>query len=1310
MGSRGCSRFLILFLCLELGASLSAAPQSSGSMRLATDAHGDGPRDDSAHAPAFVALVSRAVVGMRAIRHRYEAAWLTAIVLLLGVTAAYAAAVKGKKSPAEGAEKSEGALVAMDKTSGHRQPLDQVVTGEGDSSPGGAGPPAMMQCGYVNSQIGQILFYTWVLVPALGYLQLALFTADQYLFELHSPDQTWIQLAEPFLLVFAISHIFFFLQCFSLGKARVFFMNPAGLDVAEKVLVEGSDPADSILLDVKAAGDEDSRYFEYTCVRYVWSASDGRFLPKGVETGLTPSGAAARIKAGGLSAAGLRDRSLVGENVIHVEVPGVLGSLAIEFLSPIYCFQFSCIWMYMFYTTWNIATIWLVLVMFSGVTKSLLIIRTNKLKIQELARTEVEVKIQRQGVWSEVRSGEVLPGDVLLIDEGVVSCDVLVVEGCAVVNESMLTGEPMPVQRFQVDSTLQGDLDTEKHKKHCILAGTKVIQSAGPSDGKALGIALATGARTAKGALVRMVLFPSPILFRFTDQMLSMYALMFLYVCILFCVCMIKDQGHWIIAVFTGLCILAQSLNPNMPVSLAFGQSIAATRMDKHCQVKCLAPERIPIAGKVHVMVMDKTGTITKDGMDFEGVRPTSDGGKSFTPLQSVHANGGSIDVSKLPEAVGWALAACHTVTKLRDGTLVGNMVECAMLQAAGQADGWALSDDSKSVANGKDTIRIMRQLEFDHHRMTSGAVIEIRGKSYVLIKGSYEAVEAEVAKGGLPKDFKNVTETYAKEQYYVLGLGLRELAPGWEEQDRNSLESGLAFLGLLLFRNEMKPDSADAVQQLKEGGVRNLMCTGDNALTGAAIARTCGMIAEGTRVILGEKDAATGGLAWSLLPDGGAVPHAEVMQSSMEDTELVVTKGAFKELLRTGEIQALLKHIRVYARMKPDDKVKVIQLHQEEGWTVGMVGDGGNDCGALRSAHVGIALSEAEASIVAPFSSGAEYGTGSKSLMAVVHLLRYGRATLATNLATYNYFMVYGLTLPPCKLVVVFMGNMMLAEWHWLFIDIMLSAVLVGCMTLSEPSEKLAAIRPTCSLFGARTVSSVLMHCFVFFLFFGFSMTLLREQSFYISYDAVSLGIPAHEWAKKSDNYECAVTFLVLALQLATAGYAYTLGAEHRQSVFRNYSLTAVYVLVLGVLFALVLGGPSEFHCVFRVNCDQKTSREMYVPFIQEMSTGNTGGCFLGPQLQEWQHEFGSAYSLPDEDKNGCRPTDTFDPEKSVQVDSGAFFLGALQCLGSNNCFSQSFRTAMAGLMAAQVAVSLVAQKLMLMSHPGQREHFKKL
>merc|ERR1719482_1495513 len=698
-----------------------------------------------------------------------------------------------------------------------------------------------------------------------------------------------------------------------------------------------------------------------------------------------------------------------------------------------------------------------------------------------------------------------------MIEEGMVTCDVVVVKGGAVVNESMLTGEPMPVQRFAVEDVDSAAVSAASHKKHLLFTGTIVMQSSGDakdSDQRGTGVVFNTGPMTMKGSLVRTVLFPEPISFKFTDQLTRVYGLMFIYVCCLFTIMQLfANTGSWIFGLYIGFTILVQSLNPLLPVSITFAHTVGSEKLNEVEGVHCLSPQRLPIAGKVQVMVMDKTGTITKEGMEFRGAHISE--GDTFGK-SPVWAEDGQLDTTKLPEAVSWALAACHTVTRLRDGNLVGNMVEVAMLNSSG----WTLSEDSKSVLHSSgDEIQILKQLEFDQKRMTSGAVIQVKGKTLALIKGSYERV-AELTKTGIPKNFQEVTEGYAADQYYVLGVGMKTLADKGELAPREQLEQDLSFVGLLLFRNEMKSDSPDAVKALKEGGTRSVICTGDNALTGAAIGRQCGLIDDNQEIILGDLQK-NGSFSWTRLHDKKDVSHKEIMEAKVcegeiGNAELVVTKIAFRELEKNGELEQLLGRIRVYARMMPDDKVAVVQNFQHQGLVVGMVGDGGNDCGALRAAHVGLALSDAEASIVAPFSSGAEYGTGSKSLKALGHLMRYGRATLATNTATYMYFMVYAVLVPAVKLVLLFMGNMIMSEWAWLYADILVGSLMVACMTLSWPAKTIASRRPTSALLNMRTFSTVMMPVCVFVIFLGIALYSLMQQPFYTPFDALTIQVPA--------------------------------------------------------------------------------------------------------------------------------------------------------------------------------------------------------
>jgi cation-transporting ATPase 13A3/4/5 len=1236
----------------------------------------------------FARVVEKDV--LLAVHEGYMFAWCAAVTILLILTAAFV----GYSHSLVGKDSSEMC-----------QPFQEIPTGEDIKD-------TLVQKGFAYSSIGASIYWLWVFLPLLGYIQMALIALDHYFFALHEPDLTWNQWAQPYLMVFCLSHLTLFLQTQYLARARVFFMLPEPLATATVILIQDTaeSKGDGSLVHVEFS--DSTRYFEHTCIRYIWSDKDHLFAPVGTEVGLTGVSAAKRVLDGGLTQEQVRERQIMGSNEIHVPVPGIIASLAEEFLTPLYVFQFAAMWLYLFIDGWNIAAIWVVWTLAAGISKSLCVVRRNRLKVQAMARTEARATVLREGKWTELSSVEVVPGDVIMIEEGMVTCDVVVVKGGAVANESMLTGEPMPVQRFAVEDVDSAAVSAASHKKHLLFTGTIVMQSSGDakdSDQRGTGVVFNTGPMTMKGSLVRTVLFPEPISFKFTDQLPRVYGLMFIYVCCLFTIMQLfANTGSWIFGLYIGFTILVQSLNPLLPVSITFAHTVGSEKLNEVEGVHCLSPQRLPIAGKVQVMVMDKTGTITKEGMEFRGAHISE--GDTFGK-SPVWAEDGQLDTTKLPEAVSWALAACHTVTRLRDGNLVGNMVEVAMLNSSG----WTLSEDSKSVLHSSgDEIQILKQLEFDQKRMTSGAVIQVKGKTLALIKGSYERV-AELTKTGIPKNFQEVTEGYAADQYYVLGVGMKTLADKGELAPREQLEQDLSFVGLLLFRNEMKSDSPDAVKALKEGGTRSVICTGDNALTGAAIGRQCGLIDDNQEIILGDLQK-NGSFSWTRLHDKKDVSHKEIIEAKVcegeiGNAELVVTKIAFRELEKNGELEQLLGRIRVYARMKPDDKVAVVQNFQHQGLVVGMVGDGGNDCGAMRAAHVGLALSDAEASIVAPFSSGATYGTGEKSLMAVPHLFRYGRATLQTNSGTFLFFMIYGFALPTSKLTQTLMSSAMMAEWDWLFIDVILAVMFVSLMTKCRPAEKLAPIRPTSALLEGRTISSVALHMFFFLTFYALSLNILWAQPFHVQYDTKNINIPAHEWPKKGDNFDCAVTFLVLATQLLTAGYAGCLGAEHRSSLFKDIPLTLCYIAILMVLVFMVIGGPTDFHCIFRTNCDNKTSRQMYVPLLQHFSAGNVGGCFLGPQLEGWKEELGDRWQFPDEASNKCFPAEGFDPEKKISVPSEALFgLGNAMCEGPHNCFSEQFRIIFAILLVAQSGLSILSHKLLLMWHPATKEHFKRL
>jgi len=130
----------------------------------------------------------------------------------------------------------------------------------------------------------------------------------------------------------------------------------------------------------------------------------------------------------------------------------------------------------------------------------------------------------------------------------------------------------------------------------------------------------------------------------------------------------------------------------------------------------------------------------------------------------------------------------------------------------------------------------------------------------------------------------------------------------------------------------------------------------------------------------------------------------------------------------------------------------------------------------------------------------------------------------------------------------------------------------------------------------------------------------------------------------------------------------------------------------------------------MFRVNCDSRTSNRMYIPVVQEISTGNIGGCFLGPQLLQWREKLGSEFVFPTEETD-CNPHPSVDLLSQVRAGSGALpGLGAAECRGPNNCFDAHFRMVMSGLTMAMVVTTHILVKLISMWHPAQKRLFDKL
>lgn len=1224
-------------------------------------------------------------------------------------------------------------------------------------------PKYFKQFGFKSSTIGRCVFASWIVFPAMGYIlmivmcYLSYTVANGYYFPPSAKYWqdffgSWEGIMMPWCILFTVVHVLagFMSKMHSAGRARAMFPCVSMRDATHIVIdedvpihpddcydpdeIHGQDSwlrskfmylklrfrtATTRVVQPIVEDDDGTRYIEYTCVRYVYSEEEDAFLPKG-EHVYEPHEAHHRFRAGGLSHEEAEQAlSTCGPNEIHVRVPGIIEALVTEFMDFTYIFNSVGTWSYIATSFWNVGFIFLGMTVYSGLYRALGIVRPNQRKIAEMATMTQTCDVLRDGEWLEVEVGQIALGDILKIGDGPNSklpCDGIVVAGSVVVNESMLTGEPMPIAKSPVENSVHAKISNKLNKCY---AGTQPLESTGPGKGKCIMIVTNVGALTTRGQLLRMVLFPASVKFKYNEQLPIVYCIQCVYilVVVIIIICVVK-MGSAVVTYLMLTDTVAMCVSPMLPVSLVMGQSVSAKRLeDKNGEyhIKCLQPGRIPIAGKISTMVFDKTGTITKDGMDFAGLICAKDGRFQATVHfdaddAECHGNRAKIaDPHQVPPKLRHAVACCHSVKQLKDGRLVGNQVECAMIRTCG----WKLSS-GQMVSPSGEVLTVIRELEFDHHRMTSGAVVQTsQGDVEVFFKGSYEKIRQLSGKGSLPTDYDAVTTRCAKDNYYTLGIATKTLprqnAQQLASQTRDQLEANLEFCGLVLFRNEIKSDSAEAIQRLRDGGVRSVLCTGDNELTGISIGRTAGIVT--TEVCL-RGDMREGRLVWSN-PENETDKHAH--PDTHPAAQLAVTYTAWRHLLEEKDLMdQWWQRLVVFGRMQPDDKVNVVRFLQSRKLVVGMAGDGGNDCGGLRAAHVGLALSDAEASIVSPFSTG-RLGLGKASkditLNTVPDLIREGRACLSTNIATFQYFMVYGFTMTTMCLVLKCYAALSMGEWVWISTDLGIGVAMMYFMTQSRAHPKLAPYRPTATLLGFRTISAIAVPFLTGLIALGVGYSILWSKPWYDHLNPVfDIHVKAKDWMKKGDNYDSPLVLLCAVTTCVNSAYIFSYGGDFRRNIGRNLGLNAVYALFIGSLMFLCVTEPNKFSCVFRVNCDAPNSVACAdIPVLAWYSVGSTGGCFLGPQVKYWQEDTKKTWApylenatfwLPETSEQCMPPAGTLAriPLNSTTISPGRGFTDAPQCSGPNNCYSAGFKWTMLSILVVYILVNHAFARLVLM------------
>jgi len=423
-------------------------------------------------------------------------------------------------------------------------------------------------------------------------------------------------------------------------------------------------------------------------------------------------------------------------------------------------------------------------------------------------------------------------------------------------------------------------------------------------------------------------------------------------------------------------------------------------------------------------------------------------------------------------------MVTTHSVSKVR-GALLGHPVDVRMFESTK----WDMRDPTSesdkhtlqimSSPGNSRQIEILRRFEFEPALQRMSVIIKNSdGKIYLCSKGSPEAIRSLSV--SVPETFEKVLRDKAAEGVYVLGCGYRELPIKIDvvnELKRTEVENNLSFAGLLSFENKLKSDSVDTINQLLGADIAVVMITGDNVHTAIAVGRKCGILDPEKSVAIGDVDEDSN-ITWTDV-DNPTTTYKNIKELISDPSfEIAATGKALKRFFAEKNYD-IVDRAKIFARTTPDQKAEICERYVDRGFFVGMSGDGTNDCGALKTAHIGVALSEAEASVVAPFTSK------KKVISDVVKVISEGRCALHTSFVAFKYMILY----PIIQLISalrLYEASSVLGDFQYLYDDIILVLPLAVFMCWTHPNEKLSKKTPPSSLFHPKIVISIIVEVFL--------------------------------------------------------------------------------------------------------------------------------------------------------------------------------------------------------------------------------------
>ena len=506
-------------------------------------------------------------------------------------------------------------------------------------------------------------------------------------------------------------------------------------------------------------------------------------------------------------------------------------------------------------------------------------------------------RVLRDGKEQIIAASELVPGDIIFLEAGdFVPADARLLESVNLKSEeSALTGESVPAEK-----NAQAEISSDAplgDRANMVFSGCSVTYGAGKA------VVTGTGMQTEMGKIANLLAGEKETRTPLQQKLaklgtyLGIAAVLACVVVFIVGACM---QLDWLDLFMTAVSLAVAAIPEGLPAVVTIVLSIGVTRMVKKNAIIKRLPA-VETLGSASVICSDKTGTLTQNRMTL--VRTYLDGGE-VTALDAANV---SPEVRRLLE---WGTLCCDGSVTVEDGKEVhiGDPTETAIVLAAYKAGSTkeALNEEYPRIA----------ELPFDSDRKLMTSVNRIDGKLVAIVKGAFDVMATRCVAGEI-EAAREANDAMSADALRVLAVGYKYIEEVSAEPTSEELENGLTFMGLVGMIDPPRPEAKAAVEVCRKAGIKPVMITGDHVVTASAIAKELGILLEGDRAIT----------------------------------------GAQLDAMSDEELDKEVENISVYARVSPENKIRIVKAWQKKGQVVSMTGDGVNDAPALKAADIGCAM-----------------------------------------------------------------------------------------------------------------------------------------------------------------------------------------------------------------------------------------------------------------------------------------------------------------------------------------------------------------